>query len=119
MLAMTSLVNLDMDSAFVLVGPGWRYFFFDLAREFSSLLSTWQIGDMKLQSCVLRAQLLACGNFKRRFYSAADFLVGRSEVNGSWQHRSPLCFFSRSGAQILFEVSLHVKDRGVCGQRRR
>ena len=73
-----------MDSAFVLVGAGWRYIFFDLAREFSNLLSTWKIGDMKLHSCgsVLRAQLLACGNFERRFYSAADFLVGRSEVDG-------------------------------------
>lgn len=76
MLAMTSLVNLDMDSAFVLVGPGWRYFFFDLAREFSSLLSTWQIGDMKLQSCVLRAQLLACGNLKGGFILQQTFLLG-------------------------------------------
>lgn len=79
---MTSLVSLDVDSSFVLVGAGWRYIFFDLAREFSSLLSTWKIGDMKLQSCVLRAQLLACGNLEKRFYSAADFLVGRSEVDG-------------------------------------
>lgn len=79
-----------MDFAFVLVGPEWRYISFDLAGEISSLLSTWKIGDMELQSYVLRAYLLACGNFKRRFYSAAGFLVGRSEVNGSLQHQLPI-----------------------------
>lgn len=72
--AMTSLVILGADSALALVGPRYRYISFDLAGEISSFLSTWKIGDMELQSYVLRAYLLVCGIFKRGFILQQAFL---------------------------------------------
>lgn len=49
---------------------------------------------MELQSSVLRAYLLVCGVFKRRFYSAAGFLVQRSEVRQLAAALTPWLAFS-------------------------